>query len=169
MSLSAPRTAGPLPKPWFWIIAGGMLSVVGVIKYFDTFSPDARAARRFLREMPVTEIQEITIEPYTVLSLTDHVISVRDRDRISQIAAAFRNVVSVSPNHPHARWVAVIRFRLKDREYGGQIEPTTNDQGSLFWFASNIRGGWNYGCYRNDQLGPLFERLIADEKKPSKP
>jgi hypothetical protein len=166
---SAPGKSHPLAKRWFWIILIGLVSVVSVIKYFDTFSPDARAAHRFLRDMPAADIQEIAIEPYTVLSLTDHVIVIRDRNQISRIAAAFRGLESVSPNHPHARWVAIVRFQLADRQYGGQIETTTNNQSGLFWFASNVRGGWNYGAYRNDQLGPLFEQLIADEKIHPKP
>ena len=80
----------------------------------------------------------------------------------------FRQAESVSPNHPQARWVAIIRFRLAGGEYGGQLEATTNHQGGLFWFASNVRGGWNYGAYRNDQLGPLFEQLVAEERNQPK-
>lgn len=154
---------------WWWLAAGVILGVFATTLYFGRYSPEARAARRFLREMPVAEIQEITIEPYTVLSLTDHAIVIRDPDRIGRIATVFREAVSVSPNHPHARWVAIVRFHLKDRDYGGQVEATTNDQGGLFWFSSNVRGGWNYGSYRNDQLGPLFEQLVADEKAHPKP
>jgi len=30
--------------------------------------------------------------------------------------------------------------------------------------ASDVQGGWNYGCYRNDQIGSVFEELMAAEK-----
>lgn len=140
-----------------------LVSVVAVAKYFGTYSGEARAARRFLAEMPVADIQEISIEPYTVLSLTDHVIVIRDREKIRRVAALFRGMMAVSPNHPSATWVAIIRFQLADRQYGGQIE-TTKNQGGLFWFSSNVRGGWNYGAYRNDSIGPVFEQLVADDQ-----
>lgn len=163
MSLPTPGSSAPLPKRWFWIILLGMVSVVSVIKYFNTLSPDARAARAFLREMPVADIREISIEPYTVSSLTDHVIVIRDREKIRRIAALFRGLTAVSPNHPSATWVAIIRFQLADRQYGGQVEATKN-QGGLFWFSSNVRGGWNYGAYRNDSIGPVFAQLVADDR-----
>src|SRR5207344_1326397 len=98
-----------------------------------------------------------------VLSLTDHVIVIRDREKIARIAAVFRDMTPISPNHPSATWVGIIRFQLADRQYGGQIEMT-NNQGGLFWMSSNVRGGWNYGTYRNDALGPLFEQLVAEDK-----
>jgi len=159
----AQRPAGVHSRRWFWVALICLGSVLAVTKYFGTYSGEARAARRFLEEMPVAEIREIQIEPYTVLSLTDHVIVIRDREKISRIAAIFRGMTAVSPNHPSANWVSIIRFQLADRQCGGQIE-STNNQGGLFWFASNVRGGWNYGCYRNDALGPFFEQLVAEEK-----
>jgi hypothetical protein len=157
------ETSAPRPQRWFWVAMVCLVSVVAVAKYFGTYSAEARAARRFVRDMPISDIREIRIEPYAVSSLTDHVIVIRDRERISRIAALFRGMTAVSPNHPSANWVAIIRFQLADRQYGGQIEATKN-QGGLFWFSSNVRGGWNYGAYRNDSIGPLFEQLVADDR-----
>src|ERR1019366_7882776 len=130
------KASAPLLKRWFWIAMICLVSVVAVAKYFGTYSGEARAARRFLEEMPVGEIREIQIEPYAVSSLTDHVIVIWDREKIGRIAAVFRGMAAVSPNHPSANWVAIIRFQLADRQYGGQIEATKN-QGDLFWFSSN--------------------------------
>lgn len=157
------KASALLPRRWFWVAMICLVSVVAVSQYFGRYSGEARAARRFLEEMPVAEIREIQIESYAVLSLTDHVIVIRDPEKIRRIAALFRDMTAVSPNHPSANWVAIIRFQLADRQYGGQIEATKN-QGGLFWFASNVRGGWNYGCYRNDSIGPLFEQLVADDR-----
>ena len=168
MNFSPPGITARNSRRVVWIGAIVILSVITVAQYFGRYSGEARAARSFLREMPVAEIREISIEPYTVLSLTDHVIVIRDREIISRIAALFRGLPAVSPNHPSANWVAIIRFQLADRQYGGQIEATKN-QGGLFWFASNVRGGWNYGAYRNDSIGPFFEQLVADEKGHPKP
>lgn len=157
------KARAPLPRRWFWTIMGCLVGVIAVLTFFNRFSPGSRDARVFLQTMPVDQIREISIEPYTVLSLTDQVIVIRDRERIERIATLFRGMTPVSPNHPSATWVAVIRFQLADRQYGGQIEMTKN-QGGLFFMASKVRGGWNYGCYRNDALGTLFEQLVAEEK-----
>ena len=158
------KPAARRPQRWFWVALLCFVSVMTVFQYFGRYSGEARAARRFLAEMPVAEIREISIEPYTVSSLTDHVIVIRDREKIRRIAALFRGMPAVSPNHPSAKRVAIIRFQLADRQYGGQVETTTNNQGGLFWFASNVRGGWNYGAYRNDSIGPVFEQLVADDR-----
>jgi len=156
-----------ISKSIFWTLALGLVSVLAVIKYFVSFSPEARVARDFLREMPAEQISEIRLMPYSVLSLTDHDIVIRDRESINRIAGLFRGMPSHSPNHPSARWVAFIQFQVAERQYGGQVEATSN-QGSLFWFTSSVRGGWNYGCYRNDALGPYLEQLVAGEAKSPK-
>jgi hypothetical protein len=157
------KTKAPLPQIWFWVVMGFLLAVIGVSGYFNHLSVGAKDARKFLRTMPVDQIREISIEPYAVLSLTDRVIVIRDPGKIRRIAEVFRGMTPVSPNHPAATWVAVIRFQVGDRQYGGQIETTSN-QGGLFWMSSRVRGGWNYGTYRNDALGPVFEQLVAEEK-----
>ncbi len=157
------KTKAPIPQVWFWVVMSCLLAIIGGSAYFNTMSVGAKDARKFLRTMPVEQIREITIEPYTVLSLTERNIVIRDPERIARIAAVFRGMTPVSPNHPSATWVAVIRFQLEGRQYGGQIEMTRN-QGGLFWMSSDVRGGWNYGSYRNDALGPVFEQLVAEAR-----
>jgi len=73
-----------VPRRWVWTAALCVVTLVVVIRYFDDYSEEARAAHKFLKEMPVNEIQEIRIEPYTVSSLTDHVIVVRDERRLAK-------------------------------------------------------------------------------------
>ena len=111
--------------------------------------------------MPVDRIIEIRIEPYTVDSLTRHVVTVRDRNQIALIADQLRSASRVSPNHPQARWVAILRIVTDGREYGGQVESTSN-QGVLVWYASQVEGGWNYGTYQQDSLGPVLEKIVSD-------
>lgn len=128
--------------------------------YARHLSAHARAAHAFLREMPADQIQAVKIEPYAVMSLSDHTITIRDRDKIQQLATAMRTASGVAANHPEARWVAILRFQLKNgKEYGGQIEDTHN-QGTLFLYASQVNSGWNYGAYRQDSLGPLLESWV---------
>ena len=86
------KARAPLPKRWFWIVMGCLLGVIAVSTYFNNLSVDARDARRFLRKMPVDQIREIRIERYTVSSLTDHVIVIRDRERIERERAIIVDV-----------------------------------------------------------------------------
>ncbi|PIQ27087.1 hypothetical protein COW36_14410 [bacterium (Candidatus Blackallbacteria) CG17_big_fil_post_rev_8_21_14_2_50_48_46] len=142
-------------------IVGGVALFLGIVIlsqfYFRQLSPESREFHRFIEQMPLEKIQEIRIEPYTVLSLTDHTLVIRDKQQIAEIASALRQAPAIGLNHPEANWVAILRI-IADREYGGQIESTRN-QGVVMLYASNVRGGWNYGSYRADSLGPLLEKL----------
>lgn len=134
--------------------------------YFRNVSPEAKEAHRFLREMPVTEIQEIVIDPYTVSSLIDHRLVIKDRRKISQLADVLRSASPFSPSHPESRWIAVLRIVTDHGDYGGQVDSTSNGQGSFIWYASQVQGGWNYGAYRQDELGPLLEQFAKASPEP---
>ena len=157
------KTKAPLPQRLFWIVMACLLTTIAVAIYFTNMSGGAKEARKFLRTMAADQIREISIEPYTVSSLTDRVIVIRDREKISRIVEVFRGMTAVSLSHPSANWVAIIRFQLADRQYGGRIEQSSN-QGGLFMMTSDVQGGWNYGAYRNDALAPFFEQLVTEEK-----
>lgn len=156
-------TANAVVNPWSrrMVIIGGTIifSVILASTWFCRFSPAAVEAHRFLHEMPVGQVREIVLEPYAVSSLADHAVVIRDRDTIGRIAAQLRGAGGMSPNHPQARWITILRIRLVDgREYGGELESTSN-QGVLLWLTSDIQGGWNYGTYQVDGLGPLVEAV----------
>jgi hypothetical protein len=141
------------------VVGGVILTVLLSSLWFMRLSPEARDARQFLSEMPEERIVEIRIEPNGQNSPAATFIHIVDRKRIAELAAAFRAATGVSPNHPHTQWSVIVRFITPEREYGGHVSQTAN-QGVLFWYSSGVIGGWNYGTYRNDALGPLIQQLI---------
>ncbi|MBF0547620.1 MAG: hypothetical protein HQM08_24485 [Candidatus Riflebacteria bacterium] len=153
------------------VISGGILFFFILVSsiYSLRFSPDAKIARQFLREMPVEKIQEVVLEPYPVSSLIENNIQIKDRKRISEIAEAFRTLQPFSAEHPFANWVCFIRFKLADKDFGGQVELTNNGQGVIFWYSSDVVGGWNYGCFRQDTIGPILEKIAREEKTKTFP
>ncbi|HEY9844062.1 MAG: hypothetical protein ACAI44_02105 [Candidatus Sericytochromatia bacterium] len=154
----------PIRHPKALMIIGGLILITIVSQYyFRNLSPEAQAARRFLNEVPVDAIREIRIEPYSVSALTDHVVSISDRGKIKRLADALRTAVPFSANHPTSRWIAILRIVTDGRDYGGQVDATSNGQGVIIWYASGVQGGWNYGERRQDALGPLLESFVKEE------
>jgi hypothetical protein len=133
--------------------------VVGIILYFMVLSPQAREARRFLKLMPVDQIQAVVLEPvpYNPTNLNRHTIRITDRQQISRIAGLLHSARRWSPNHPQQKWATYLCFELKDRAFCGELTSTSN-QGVLFWYGLGPKDpGVVYGTYRQDALGPLIE------------
>jgi len=128
--------------------------------FFGRCSPGAQEARAFLRAMPADEILEIRVSPYAVMPLVTRDLVISERAEIEKVAGLLRGATAVSLNHPAARWVGVLRLHTQKRDYGGQVESTTN-QGVIVMYASEVEGGWNYGAVRQDALGPVLEELAA--------
>lgn len=133
--------------------------------YFRSLSPHAVAAHEFYKKMPAEEILEIDLEPYSVLSLVNKPLKIKDRLQIKRLADSLRQARPFSPNHPQATWIVVLRIITRQGEYGGHVESTHNQQGVQIWYSSNIEGGWNYGTYRQDDLGPLLEEVVRPMMK----
>lgn len=148
----------------FIAVAVLMLVVIGGQFYSRRLSPAAQAAHRFLQEMPVDRIQEVVLEPYTVHSLVAQPLHLRRRETIARLAALLRTARPWSPSHPNARWFVILRLVTAQGDYGGHVESTDNDQGVQIWYASGVHGGWNFGTYRQDALGPLLEQLAAEAR-----
>ena len=136
-------------------------SMVAFFLYFNMFCPEARAARRFFKLMPVDQIQSIVLEPvpYDPKPLTRREISIKDRQQIADIAGLFHTAHRCLPNHPQEKWSMVLHFRLKDRDFSGQLNATSN-QGVLLYYGLDTTGGPVYATYRQDALGPLVESIV---------
>lgn len=135
-----------------------ILGTIATGLFFGRCSPAAQEAHAFLRELPAERILEVRLSPYAVRSLVTREVVITDRADIERIASLLREARPVSLSHPDATWVAVLRLRTGERDYGGQVETTTN-QGVLVLYASDVEGGWNYGSVRADALGPVLEAL----------
>lgn len=149
-------------NPGFVLVGGLLLLVLLSAIWFMRLSPEAREAARFFEEMPAERILEVRISPYTVSSLLERELVIKDRARIAQLAGILRAARRAAPNHPKARWVAGLRLVTAERDYGGTVDATSNDQGVLIFYASQVQGGWNYGTRRADELGPLLEAWAAE-------
>lgn len=158
--MPTPLTAQPgrLQRGAFIAAAVIIFGSISLGLFFGRCSPGAQEARAFLRELPADRIVEVRLSPYAVRSLVTRELVITERADIERIAARLREARPVSLNHPQATWVAVLRLRTRDGDYGGQVERTTN-QGVLVLYASNVEGGWNYGSVRSDALGTELESL----------
>lgn len=155
-----PQTLSRNQKIMFGAVLCGFFTVLLGQFYFRNLSPDARQAHQFYREMPTSEIREIVIEAYPQAVSESEKIHLRDRQQIKRIADLLRTAQPFSPNHPAARWNRVLRIITDHGEFGGMVEATNNDQGVQIWYSSQIQGGWNYGIYRQDALGPVLEEYM---------
>lgn len=154
------------------LIACGVLVILTVILshfYYSRLSPDAQKAQHFLASMPEKEILAVEIAPYTVSSLTESPVILSDRAEIKAVADAMRAAPGASVNHPISRWVAILRLRTAKQDFGGQVSETSNGQGTLFWYASQVEGGWHYGVYRVDALASVLEALVKKHGKLALP
>lgn len=146
-----------------FVLVGSLLLLLFISAFWNMrLSPEAREAARFFDEMPSERILEVQLLPYTVSSLSDRVLRITDRARIASLANILRSARPVSLNHPSARWVATLRLITAERDYGGLVESTDNDQGVVVMYASEVQGGWNYGSRRADELGTLLEAWVKE-------
>ncbi len=144
------------------LLAASGCFLLGFFFYDNLLSPEAREARRFIKQMPAAQIQTVALEPipYDPKPLITKSVTISDRAMIGKIGELVHAGRRCSPNHPEEKWALLLRFLLKDREFVGQVLSTSN-QGVLFYYGYDPSGGANYGTYRQDALGPLLEAVVA--------
>ena len=154
------------PSSTNWPIYAGfgfIIALVILVTWYIGLSPAAREAREFLSTMPENRIVEIRLEPTSAGSPgAARTVHITDRKRIAEIAAAFRQATSQSPNHPVTQWSVTVRILTAEREYGGQLSQTEN-QGVMFWHNSKVTSGWSYGTFRIDALGPVVLGILLEK------
>jgi hypothetical protein len=157
-----PNTVKLLKRLLALVLGGCVCFTIAFFVYLNSFSPEAREAKRFLKAMPVDQILAVELEPVpnNPNPLAHRLISVKDREQLATIASLIQSAERDHPKHPHQRWAMILRFRLKDRIFSGQLVSTSN-QGVLFYYGYEIGGGANYGTYRQDALGPIIEAIVA--------
>jgi hypothetical protein len=141
-------------------------ATLGFLLYLNVLGPEARAAREFLKRMPVDTIQSIVLEPIPrdPKTLSTRATVITRRDQIRALATLIHTALPWRPNHPHRHWAMVLRFELQGRSFSGQVLSTSN-QGVLFYYGLGTEGGPVYGTYRQDELGSILE-AITDERTP---
>ena len=146
------------------LVSGFACFMLAFVLYFKVLSPEAKEARRFLKLMPVDQIQAVDLEPlpHNPNPLFHGFISITNRAQISKIADLIHSARRHSPSHPQQRWSVVLRFVTKDRQFSGEVSSTSN-QGVLFYYGLDVGGGTHFGTYRQDALGPLLEALAKTE------
>jgi hypothetical protein len=134
--------------------------------YQNRLSCTAREARQFLETVPADEITEISIEPWTVHSLTSSVVTTRDRAWIGKLAAALRDPPEGKPPKADPTlWIAFLQIRTTHRVYKGEV--SAGQAGVYFFFGAGGDAcdgagcGGSYGTYRIDAIRPLLEQLVG--------
>jgi hypothetical protein len=145
------------------VVSGFICFILAYFLYFHLLSPEAREARRFSSSCRSSKSRRwIWSRSCITPPLFNGFLYVTNREQISRIANLVRSAQPYSPNHPQQRWILVLRFILKDRQFSGHVLSTSN-QGVLFYYGLDVDGGPVYGTYRQDALGPLVEALARSE------
>jgi hypothetical protein len=142
------------------------LLLLGVIMYVVALSPEARAARDFLRRMPEGSIRSIVLEPLPrePKSLSRRSVVITQPDRIHAIATLIHAARPWRPNHPQRQWAMAMRFELQDRTFAGTV-VSTYGQGILFYYGLGANGGPVYGTYRQDELGSILAAIVRESAR----
>ncbi|HMV77157.1 MAG TPA: hypothetical protein PKV80_17035 [Leptospiraceae bacterium] len=121
----------------------------------------------FLKEMPSEKISEISIEPLEFRSLVSERIVITDKKDIEEISSSIRKAEPYFFNHPTPVWTAAVRITTVEKEeFGGTVISSAEEsQGVNFSVKSGIYEGFMYQRLKNNDLGPVIEKMAAKYRK----
>ncbi len=143
---------------------------LGIVSY-RYINPTARAGRAILGDMSSQEILSLSIEPARsgYPTLVTEPIVVGDRQTIATFANALSQMSLHDPEHPNVTQAVILRIYLKGRVIGGYLEGSSND-GTTFYYMSDVRTGWVFGTYKvpkGSDLFDLIEQIASTSSLPN--
>jgi len=144
----------------FPILVGVALVLFVVATKYRDFNSSARVGRARLADLAAQQIVSIRLEPTKYKPAITAPIDVTDRESVAALAAALSHLDEHEPNHPHALKAVIVRIRFKDREIGGLLQLTSND-GTTFYYMSEIEKGWVFGTYLVPHGEALFDQIAG--------
>lgn len=150
----------------FPVLVSVALTLMVVTTQYRNVNPTACVGRERLANLPVRKNVSTRLEPADYKHAITAPVEVTDREQIAALVAAMSPLAEYQPNHPHTTREVIVRIRFADREIGGALHLTSND-GTIFFFMSDIEQGWVYGTYEVPRGAAPFD-LIASLVAPAK-
>ncbi len=149
----------------FSVLVSVVVVLIVVSTQYRNVNPSAREGRARLANLTAQPIVSIRLEPVDFKPTIAAPIDVTDRESIAALAAALSHLPEHNPNHPHATKAVIVRIRFPDREIGGTLQLTSND-GTTFYYMSDIENGWVFGTYLVPHGEAVFDLIAALAARP---
>jgi hypothetical protein len=150
---------------------GGALSLVTTAWLLTYPTSERQAAQeRLLFSTNSSGIQSIALAPRyddgapAQYNLVDRTMTLTGAEQVRQVVQALHQARPFSPNHPFATWACMLTISSNDDDVCVEVvETKSKENGVVVYLWSHGHQGWLVANYRCDPLGPVLEKLVANQ------